>query len=426
MELKIEYLSVNNLTPYENNARKHETEDVEYIKNSIKEFGMNDPIGIWSDKNIIVEGHGRLIACKSLGIKEVPCIRLDNLTDEQRKAYALAHNKTAEMSAWDFDLLDEELDKIFNIDMGDFGFDLKVEKDTDDEQEKEEHQKLSNKFGVPPFSVLDTRQGYWQERKDMWLNITGNLSETRDGEFGRLSNSNNESILDTINDGTSNFDPVLAEISYKWFNRENGKILDPFGGEQTKGVVAGALGYKYSAVEFRKEQCELNRKKTEQFKDVKYYNGDSNDISKIIKERDFDMLFTSPPYYDLEVYSKDDMSALGTYEQFMAQYENIFRQCVEMLKDNTFCVIKVAEIRNKKTGQYRCFVADNIKMFEKIGMKFYNDIVLINKAGTAPLRASRSMANRKIVKLHQNILVFYKGDMNKIKEYYPEIEIGEF
>ena len=124
MKLKIEYIGIDNLTPYENNARKHEKEDVEYIKNSIEEFGMNDPIGIWSDKNIIVEGHGRLLACKKLGYKEVPCIRLDNLTDEQRKAYALAHNKTAEMSAWDFSLLDEELAGLEDFNMENFGFDV--------------------------------------------------------------------------------------------------------------------------------------------------------------------------------------------------------------------------------------------------------------------------------------------------------------
>ena len=120
-ELKIEYIDINKITPYENNARKHQKADVEAIKKSIEAFGMNDPIGVWSDKNIIVEGHGRLLALKELGYKEVPCIRLDQLTDEQRKAYALAHNKTAELSEWDFEKLKQELDGI-SLDMGDFGF----------------------------------------------------------------------------------------------------------------------------------------------------------------------------------------------------------------------------------------------------------------------------------------------------------------
>ena len=120
--LKIEYLPVDSLTPYENNARKHADEDVDAIAASIDRFGFDDPIGIWSDKNLIVEGHGRLIAAKKLGIKTVPCIRLDHLSDEERRAYALAHNRTAELSGWDFAVRDEELARIGTIDMTTFGF----------------------------------------------------------------------------------------------------------------------------------------------------------------------------------------------------------------------------------------------------------------------------------------------------------------
>ena len=108
------------------------------IVKSIEEFGMNDPIGIWSDENIIVEGHGRLLACLQLGMEEVPCIRLDHMTDEQRRAYALAHNKTAELSAWDDVLLPAELKDIKAIDMTAFGFVIPEEvKAVDDEYEPE-------------------------------------------------------------------------------------------------------------------------------------------------------------------------------------------------------------------------------------------------------------------------------------------------
>ena len=112
----------------QNNARKHQDEDVGAIESSIEEFNFNDPIGIWGEKNIIVEGHGRLLAAKRAGLKEVPVIRLDHLTDEQRRAYALAHNRTAELSVWDDSKLLEELDSILDIDMSVFGFDLE-EKD---------------------------------------------------------------------------------------------------------------------------------------------------------------------------------------------------------------------------------------------------------------------------------------------------------
>ena len=122
MELKIEYVSLESLRPYEKNARSHGKEDLKAIINSIQEFGFNDPIGVWHD--IIVEGHGRWMAAKELKMKTVPILRLDELTDEQRKAYALAHNKTAELSGWNFDVLAAELKDISEFDMSQFGFDM--------------------------------------------------------------------------------------------------------------------------------------------------------------------------------------------------------------------------------------------------------------------------------------------------------------
>ena len=122
MDLKIEYVDINSIKPYEKNARQHAKLDVDAIVRSIEEFGFNDPIGVWNDT--IIEGHGRLMAAKQIGMDKVPVIRLNNLTDEQRKAYALAHNKTAELSSWDFDVLASELKDISEIDMADFGFDL--------------------------------------------------------------------------------------------------------------------------------------------------------------------------------------------------------------------------------------------------------------------------------------------------------------
>lgn len=122
--LQIEYIAPDKLTPYEKNARKHQEKDLAAIRASIAQFGFLDPIGIWGDKNIIVEGHGRRIAAMQMGLKTVPCIRLDRLTDEQRKAYALAHNKTAELSKWFDDILKTEIADLSGFDMESFGFDL--------------------------------------------------------------------------------------------------------------------------------------------------------------------------------------------------------------------------------------------------------------------------------------------------------------
>ena len=120
MNLKIEYVSIEELKPYKNNAKIHTTEQIEQIKKSIKDYGMNDPIGVWKD-NTIIEGHGRLEACKQLGYKEVPIIRLENLTDEERKAYTLIHNQTTMNTGFDLELLSSELEDI-TIDLSDYGF----------------------------------------------------------------------------------------------------------------------------------------------------------------------------------------------------------------------------------------------------------------------------------------------------------------
>ena len=129
MQLKIVYLPPKKLKPYEKNARKHAPADIEQIKKSIQMDGFNDPIGIWGKENLIVEGHGRQIAAIELGLDTVPCIRLDHMTDEQRRDYAIRHNRTAELSEWDFSLLQQEIAEleIQGFDMGSLDFDFNLE-----------------------------------------------------------------------------------------------------------------------------------------------------------------------------------------------------------------------------------------------------------------------------------------------------------
>ena len=136
MELKIEYLPIKALKPYEKNTRKHQKKDVDNIAKSIEKYGMLDPIVIWKG-NIIIEGHGRMLACKQLGMTEVPCVRLDHLTDEQRREYAIAHNATAELSEWDLDVLSDELAEL-DLSAFDFDFGVSLDEDDTETQEREE------------------------------------------------------------------------------------------------------------------------------------------------------------------------------------------------------------------------------------------------------------------------------------------------
>lgn len=144
MKLKVVYMAPDKLVPYEKNAKQHPEEQIEQIKESIKEFGFNDPIAI-NKNNIVIEGHGRLIAAQQMGLEEVPVIRLDDLTEEQRKAYTLVHNKLTMNSGFDPETLADELEDILDIDMSAFGFDLGM-----DEEEKP----LSDVFYEDKISVV--------------------------------------------------------------------------------------------------------------------------------------------------------------------------------------------------------------------------------------------------------------------------------
>ena len=122
MKLKVEYVPADSIKPYAGNAKLHPAEQVEQIKKSIARYGFNDPIAVWHDE--IVEGHGRLLAAAELGIDKLPVIRLDGLTDEQRRGYILAHNKLTMNSGFDPELLAVELEKLPELDMEQFGFEL--------------------------------------------------------------------------------------------------------------------------------------------------------------------------------------------------------------------------------------------------------------------------------------------------------------
>lgn len=421
-KLKIEYVDIDSIKPYKNNAKLHPAEQIEQIKKSIELFGMDDPIGIWKDE--IVEGHGRLIACKELGMKEVPIIRLDHLTDEERKAYTLAHNKLTMNSDFDIDLLNEELEDITSIDMEDFGFDLDLDEiEIDKYKDKMEKGSLTRDFIVPPFSVLDTKAGYWQNRKKEWIDL-GIKSEL--GRDENLIGGGQHSVMHLIGNGTSIFDPVLCEICYKWFNIDNGKIYDPFAGGSVRGIVAEKLGYNYQGIDLRQEQIDANNENAKEL-GVKpiWYCDDSNNVDKYIEDNSVDMIFSCPPYADLEVYSDkpNDLSNME-YEDFKKAYKDIISKACKKLKENRFAVFVVGDVRDKK-GIKRNFVDYTVQCFIESGLVSYNEAILLNAVGTSALRARTIFKARKLVNMHQYVLVFYKGDVKQIKDNYNEINLDD-
>lgn len=317
-----------------------------------------------------------------------------------------------------------------------------------DDMEDEENKSLVDRFVVPPFSILDARQGYWQKRKREWQQLGIKSEIGRDKESLKANPEDNDSDAlrrqadkrSNLNDapdkpdwatetgtekmapGTSIFDPVLTEVIYKWFNPQGGKILDPFAGGSVRGVVAGKLGYPYKGIELRSEQVEANRRQADIADKVKpeWLVGDSNQVLDKIDNWQYDLVFSCPPYYDLEVYSQEEgeLSAKETYSEFRKSYKKIIHKSLKKLKNNRFACFVVQNIRDDD-GFYHDLVGDTVKFFESGGMRLYNEAMLITALGSLAIRVGRQFGSmRKLGKTHQNVLIFYKGDPEKIKENY--------
>ncbi len=201
--LQIEMLPVDRLVPYIRNARTHDADQIAQIAASIAEFGFTNPILIGEDE-VIIAGHGRLMAAKALGLTEVPVIVLNHLTESQRRALVIADNRIAENAGWDDALLRSELATLqeADFDLGLIGFDeTELDEimagfegfgmdgadgtaashglggsgeDGDDDGKGEPvaaNATLAERFGIPPFSVFEARKGWWQDRKRAWLDL---------------------------------------------------------------------------------------------------------------------------------------------------------------------------------------------------------------------------------------------------------------
>lgn len=274
---------------------------------------------------------------------------------------------------------------------------------------------LREKFIEPPFSVLDSKSGSWQKRKQQWQ-LKGIKSEVgRDVKtYGKFTPDKGDAErFDKM--ATSIFDPALCEVLYHWFCDKEGSILDPFAGGSVRGIVANYLGFKYSGIDIRQEQIDSNREQALEILAInnqpQWYVGDSNELLDGDWNVEFDMVFSCPPYADLEVYSdlEGDISN-KPYKQFLELYESIILKSCKLLKEGGYACFVVGEVRDKN-GHYIGFVPDTIKAFEKCGMKYYNEAILLNTIASACMRANGNMKTEKLVKTHQNVLVFKKPTM---------------
>ncbi len=298
---------------------------------------------------------------------------------------------------------------------------------------------LKQKFIFPPFTVLDGRSGDWQERKRQWLSLgfksevgraenllsfsdaalagycpdCGGAGETSPGmPCASCGGSGKAAPEEGASSGTSIFDPVLAELCYTWFCPAGGQIVDPFAGGSVRGLIAAALGLHYWGSELRREQVDANREQAAAFgmePMPQWVCGDSLDTLGGAPDADF--IFSCPPYGDLEKYSDDprDLSAM-TWDGFMEAYYQIINLAVLKLKRNRFAAFVTGDFRDPQ-GFYRHLKQETVGAFESAGARLYNSAVLVNAVGSAAMRANRIFGSgRKLVKLHQDLVVFCKGD----------------
>jgi len=262
---------------------------------------------------------------------------------------------------------------------------------------------------ITPFSVLDTRTKDWKSRKEWWITTYGIQSE-----LGREETESRTMFWDSPTN-VSIFDPVLCEVMYDWFSPKGGMVLDPFAGGSVRGIVAEEMGRRYIGYDINLHQVQANKHQSSK---PLWWCEDSYTALDKVADESHDFIFTCPPYYDLEVYTDDpnDISNMSV-EDFDNRYNKILQKSVKKLKNNRFFTIVVSEVREPSvtgkysTGRYRGLVSKTIDMLEKSGLEFYNDMILFNSQHQAS-RVGKTYfeRNRKIPSVHQNILVFVKGN----------------
>ena len=456
--MEIETVAIESLRLDSKNARKHDGRNLKTIEDSLKRFGQRKPIVVSAD-GVVIAGNGTLQAATALGWTDISVARVpSDWTADQIKAYALVDNRSAELAEWDADVLAEQLIELDDMgwDIAELGFDLPA-----DEEPGEPAPKLVDKFIIPPLSVLDQRSGEWQQRKRSWLSLglrsevgrdetltlaskSGSVpdyywqKEAAEKKLGRkLDNAEFERDYLTVSDtaglsstGTSVFDPVLCELAYRWFSPAGGVVLDPFAGGVVRGAIAAALGRRYIGVDLRPEQISANqtqwamvRSQLPEAIEPVWIAADSLTIPQIITEK-ADLVFSCPPYADLETYSDDpaDISNMP-YDKFLEIYREIISHSIDQLKDNTFAVWVVGDIRDKK-GIYRGLVPDTIQAFTDAGASYYNEAILVSPVGSLAMRVSKFFTtSRKLGKTHQTVLIFVKGDPKIATENCGAIEV---
>lgn len=473
MKAKIIEEKIDALIPDNLNANKGTEYGEHLVDKSFRELGAGRSV-LLDRNNKLIAGNKSVLKCAEIGLNNVIIVETDgtqlvavkridlDLDSKKGRELAIADNASAKANIeWDPEAINA-ISNTWGVDVEEWGVELPVLEEQERHGEGDAKAKLAESFIVPPFSVLDSRQGYWQERKQAWRQIIGDHGESRTdtlitspemkykgiyqksmAERKKLGIGFREYLEKYVSEeekaqaeksvmasGVSILDPVLSEIIVHWFGLPNGSAFDCFSGDSVFGFVSAYLGQKFTGIELRKEQADLNNQRVQSAGlTAQYHCDDGQNVLQYIPENSQNLFFSCPPYFDLEVYSDhpSDASNQKTYEGFLKVIETAFLNSIRCLKDNRFAVIVVGDVRSKKTGEYYDLPSDIKRIFKAAGMLLYNEIILIEPLASTALRAAKYMETRKVAKAHQNVMVFYKGDPRKIKENFPRIDyINDF
>lgn len=480
-DLTLDYVDVDDLDEDATNPKEH---DVETIADAIVRFGFMDPVLHDGRTGRLIAGHGRKKAVVSLRDDDAAGaphgIRVDgdrwyvpvvygwsSANDDEAAAALVALNETTIRGGYDEPALLAILDRLSEVDDGlvGTGYDpTEVDALRDRLAELDglpdpgsSAPSLAERFGVPPFSVLDSRSGTWQDRKRRWLalGIRSELGRGNDADGGSNGGVTIESVsgadptfyaqkrraearlgrelttaefladhyvapdgaANLSTTGTSVFDPVLAELAYRWFAPPGGRVLDPFAGGSVRGIVAARLGYRYLGVDLSERQLDANRVQAEELLDADdpvpdWRTGDATRLDDVLDADDgpFDLVFTCPPYADLEVYS-DDPADLSTmpYPTFADGLATAIGTAAARLRPGRFVVVVIGEARGSDGGYYAILPDLIVRLRDDHGLAYWNELVYVTPAGSVPVRAGRQFAaSRKAGRVHQTVLVLYK------------------
>lgn len=463
---------ISDLTPFEGNAKRG---NVEEIRASIRRNGQYRSLVVRRCDDgtlMILAGNHTMQALQAEGYETARC-EIVTCDDQDARRINLADNKLAELGGYDNDALAELLsymdgdyegtgytdDDVMALitppDIDDLDDD-----DGDSDEEPAENPSLADRFLIPPFDVLDARQGWWRTRKKQWLSLGMRSEVGRDGNlvFEGMAKADPkyydkkravEQALgrpltaaefeadhyvrpdDAVASGTSVFDPVLCELAYRWFCPPGGTILDPFAGGSVRGIVAGILGRPYHGNDLRPEQVESNREQRDEFMqrrllaaDPTWSIGDSADWVKTLEPNSADMIFTCPPYYDLEEYSDNprDLSAMS-YDGFDEVYARIIAGVAKALKPNRFAVFVTGDARDNR-GALHDLRGSTIRAAVAAGLVYASGAVLVSPVGTTAVMAGRTFTGtRGLARTHQDVLVFCKGNRAEAAKACGDVDV---